>query len=55
MAVSREHILVPGAVNARFTEPTVRAVDLFPTMLAPVGAHPAPNRSGRAIPLEPVS
>ena len=53
--LDREHILVPAAVNARFTPATtIRAVDLFPTMLAALGAAAAPGRSGRAIPLEHV-
>jgi hypothetical protein len=53
--LDREHVLVPAAVNARWTVDGVRAVDLFPTILSALGAPPAPGRSGRAIALEPVS
>ena len=30
---------------------TVKATDLFPTMLSALGAPPAPGRLGRALPL----
>jgi len=49
--LDREHMLVPAAVNAAWPTDTVKATDLFPTMLAALGAAPAPGRLGRALPL----
>jgi len=47
--LDREHMLVPAAINASWPEDTVKATDLFPTMLAALGAAPAPGRLGRAL------
>jgi hypothetical protein len=51
--LDREHILVPAGFNARLVEPTLRAVDLFPTILAALGAPAAPGRLGQAMTLVP--
>jgi arylsulfatase A-like enzyme len=53
--LDREHILVPAAFNASLGDASVRAVDLFPTILAAMGAPPAPGRLGRALALESVT
>jgi hypothetical protein len=49
--LDREHILVPAGFNARLVEPTLRAVDLFPTILSALGAPAAPGRLGQAMTL----
>jgi len=51
--LDREHMLVPAAVNARWTREDVHAVDLFPTMLTALGVPTPPGRFGHAIRLEP--
>jgi len=47
--LDREHMMVPAAINASWPEDIVKATDLFPTMLAALGAAPAPGRLGRAL------
>jgi hypothetical protein len=42
-------MMVPAAINASWPEDIVKATDLFPTMLAALGAAPAPGRLGRAL------
>jgi hypothetical protein len=51
--LDREHILVPVGFNAELAEPSLRAVDVFPTILSALGAPPAPGRLGQAKTLRP--
>jgi hypothetical protein len=52
--LDREHILVPVGFNAELAEPSLRAVDVFPTILSALGAPAAPGRLGQARTLRPL-
>lgn len=48
-SLHREHMNVPFAMSHRFTDPAVRTVDAFPTILRLLGESPPPGVDGREL------